>query len=62
VVFDSPGTTTHTKVAVIDGRYIFLGSHNLTNSALKYNHELSVFIDSPELAGKTLRYIDSLHK
>ncbi len=62
VVFDSPGTTTHTKVAVIDGRYIFLGSHNLTNSALKYNHELSVCIDSPPLAGETLRYIESLHK
>jgi len=62
VDFDSPRVTTHTKVAVIDGRYILLGSHNLTNSALKYNHELSVFVDSPSLAGKTLRYIDSLHK
>ena len=62
VSFDSPRVTTHTKVAVIDGRYILLGSHNLTNSALKYNHELSVFIDSPSLAGETLRYIDSLNK
>jgi len=62
VAFDSPRVTTHTKVAVIDERYILLGSHNLTNSALKYNHELSVFIDSPSLAGETLRYIKSLHK
>jgi len=62
VDFDSPGVTTHTKVAVIDERYILLGSHNLTNSALKYNHELSVFIDSPPLAGKILRYIESLRK
>jgi len=62
VRFDSPEITTHTKVAVIDGRYIFLGSHNLTSSALKYNHELSVVIDSPPLAGETLDYIDSLHK
>ncbi len=62
VAFDSPRVTTHTKVAVIDGRYIFLGSHNLTNSALRYNHELSVCIDSPSLAGEILRYIDSLHK
>ncbi len=62
VRFDSPRVTTHTKVAVIDGRHLFLGSHNLTNSALKYNHELSVYIDSPLLAGKILRYIDSLLK
>ena len=62
VCFDSPQTTTHTKVAVIDRRYIFLGSHNLTNSALKYNHELSVFIDSPPIAMETLNYINSLHK
>lgn len=60
VTFDSPHTTTHAKVAVIDGRCVFLGSHNLTNSALKYNHELSVFIDSPSLAGDILRYIESL--
>ena len=62
VRFDSPHITTHTKVAVIDRRYIFLGSHNLTNSALKYNHELSVFIDSPSIAMGTLKYINSLHK
>ncbi|MEA2014373.1 MAG: phospholipase D-like domain-containing protein [Thermodesulfobacteriota bacterium] len=62
VHFDSPNVTTHTKVVVVDRRYIFLGSHNLTNSALKYNHELSVFIDSPSMATETLRYINSLHK
>ena len=60
VIFDSPRVTTHTKTAVIDGRYIFLGSHNLTNSALKYNREISVCIDSPPLAEEALQYIDSL--
>ena len=60
VIFDSPRVTTHTKAAVIDGRYIFLGSHNLTNSALKYNRELSVCIDSLPLAEEVLRYINSL--
>jgi len=62
VRFDSPHVTTHTKVAVIDRRYIFLGSHNLTNSALKYNHELSVVIDSPSMAREAIRYINSLYK
>jgi phosphatidylserine/phosphatidylglycerophosphate/cardiolipin synthase-like enzyme len=59
--FDSPKKTTHTKLAVIDGRYTFIGSHNLTQSALKYNNELSVLIDSPVVSEKTLNYIKSLY-
>jgi phosphatidylserine/phosphatidylglycerophosphate/cardiolipin synthase-like enzyme len=59
--FDSPKKTTHTKLAVIDRRYTFVGSHNLTQSALKYNNELSVLVDSPALAEKTLNYIKSLY-
>jgi phosphatidylserine/phosphatidylglycerophosphate/cardiolipin synthase-like enzyme len=62
VSFDTPDITTHTKVIVIDGRYTFLGSHNLTASALKYNHELSLLIDSPELAMEALHYIDTLYR
>lgn len=60
VAFDSPRVTTHTKVIVIDGHSALLGSHNLTASALKYNHEISVLIESPALAQKMIRYIDSL--
>ena len=62
VYFDSLHTKTHTKVVVIDRRYTFLGSHNLTNSALKYNNELSVFIDSPKVAREALNYINSLYR
>ncbi len=61
VYFDSPKRTTHTKLAVIDGRYTFIGSHNMTQSALKYNNELSVLIDSPAVAEKTLNYIKGLY-
>jgi len=61
VSFDTPRRTTHTKVVVIDRRYTFLGSHNLTSSALQYNHELSLFVDSPGLAMETLKYINMLH-
>lgn len=60
VFFDSPGVTTHAKVAVIDRRFVFLGSHNLTDSALRHNNELSVLIDSPELAAEVLSYLDRL--
>lgn len=60
VRFDTPKTTTHVKAMVIDRRYTYIGSHNLTQSALKYNNELSVMIDSPELAEETLAYLNNL--
>lgn len=60
VRFDAPRTTTHVKAMVIDGRYVYLGSHNLTQSALKYNNELSVMIDSQELAAEVNGYLDNL--
>ncbi|OPY06933.1 MAG: putative cardiolipin synthase YbhO [Syntrophaceae bacterium PtaB.Bin095] len=59
--FDAPKRTTHAKIAVIDRRYCFIGSHNLTASALRYNNELSVLIDSPALADSVLDYIRGLY-
>lgn len=58
VHFDSPRVTTHNKVVVIDNRHIYLGSHNITQAALKYNNELSVRIESPELASEILSYLE----
>lgn len=60
VRFDAPRTTTHVKAMVIDGRYVYIGSHNLTQSALKYNNELSVLINSPELAGDVSLCLNNL--
>jgi len=60
VCMDGPDRTTHAKMVIIDRRYLFVGSHNLTQSALKYNHEVSVRIDSPSLAEEALRYMKSL--
>jgi phosphatidylserine/phosphatidylglycerophosphate/cardiolipin synthase-like enzyme len=60
VRFDTPKTITHVKALVIDRRYVYLGSHNLTQSALKYNNELSVLIDSTELAGEITAYLNNL--
>ena len=58
--FDSPGKRTHAKAVVIDSRYTFIGSHNLTSSALGYNNELSLMIDSADVAGETTRYIEEI--
>lgn len=45
VRFDGPKRRSHAKAASIDSQTCFVGSHNLTESALKYNHELSVQVN-----------------
>ena len=57
VRFDTSGVVTHAKTFVIDGRYCFVGSHNFTHSALATNEEMSLFVDSPELASKLSEFI-----
>lgn len=57
VYFDSLQKTTHTKLVVIDSRLVLLGSHNLTQSALKYNNEISLLIDRPDLAREARAYM-----
>jgi len=62
VYFDSPRTTTHTKLIVIDERVVILGSHNLTQSALKYNNEISVMLSRPDLAKRARDYMLTIIK
>jgi len=61
VSFDSPERTTHTKVAVFDEETVIIGSHNFTHSALRYNNEVSVKINSPAFSKKVLNYIEGLN-
>ena len=60
VYFDSPQVTSHLKTVVIDNRHVFIGSHNLTQSALQRNNELAVHVDSPEMADEIKAYLDRL--
>ncbi|MEW6334168.1 MAG: phospholipase D-like domain-containing protein [Thermodesulfobacteriota bacterium] len=60
VCMDAPDRTMHTKMIVIDRRTLFIGSHNLTQSALKYNSEVSVRIESPRLAEEAIRYMKAI--
>jgi putative cardiolipin synthase len=48
----------HAKTAVIDRRYIFLGSMNFDPRSDKFNTEMGVFIDSEPLAREMLRLVD----
>lgn len=61
VRFDSPHTTNHAKIIVIDKRYCFIGSHNLSHSALTLNHEFSLLIDNRDLAQELVLYIDKIN-
>jgi phosphatidylserine/phosphatidylglycerophosphate/cardiolipin synthase-like enzyme len=45
VVLDEDSLTTHAKVVLIDDRWVVLGSHNWTRSAMVMNREASVVID-----------------
>lgn len=60
VAFDDYKTTTHAKLMVIDQHLCLLGSHNLTHSALAYNHETSLLVDNRELAEQLLAYMEKL--
>ena len=62
VYFDSPRTTTHTKLIVIDERVVILGSHNLTQAALRYNNEISILLERPDLAKRARNYMLTIIK
>jgi len=57
VYLDSPRKTTHTKLVIVDRRLILLGSHNLTQAALKHNNEISLVMDRPDLANEARNYL-----
>ncbi|WP_169304166.1 phospholipase D-like domain-containing protein [Deferribacteres bacterium DY0037] len=61
VVYDKPDNRMHTKCLVVDGEITYIGSHNYTNSALKYNRELTARIVSPETAKDAIRHIKSIN-
>ena len=60
VYLDSPHKTTHAKIVIIDDNIVYIGSHNFTQSALKYNHEVSVRIESHKIAKKLIDYMEAL--
>lgn len=62
VVFDSPNKRLHTKLMVIDEKIVYIGSHNYTHSALKYNHEATARIVSGDFAKEVINYIKSISR
>ncbi len=60
VIFPRGRRTTHAKAVVVDDRFVMIGSHNLSHAALTRNRELSVLLDSPELAAQVTRYLEGI--
>ena len=56
----SRSTTMHVKLVIVDSKWLFVGSHNWTESALKYNREYSVLIGSETYASKAEDYFENL--
>ena len=51
---DKTGLVMHTKLAVIDGQDVFVGSLNFDPRSIKQNTEFGLFIHSPRLAREAL--------
>lgn len=47
-----PGRTIHSKVVVVDGTGVFVGSHNMNTRSEAYNTEVMALIGSRELAAQ----------
>lgn len=50
----------HTKLWTFDGHIVFIGSHNISCRSLSINEEVSVKIDSVEMAKFMQTYFDNL--
>lgn len=62
IYFDSLEQRSHQKIILIDNDILFLGSHNITQSALKYNNEASVFIKSEKMSSDIKKYLEEIIK
>ena len=62
VVPDSDNIVTHAKGVCVDSRYVLAGSHNLSNTWMGKNNEVSLSLDSPELAKAYEQYFERLVK
>ncbi len=60
VKLDYDPSTLHDKIVIIDDKIVYVGSHNWTESALKYNHEITVRIVSPIIAKEVENYFYKL--
>jgi phosphatidylserine/phosphatidylglycerophosphate/cardiolipin synthase-like enzyme len=57
---DASGKMTHSKLVVVDGKVVLLGSTNWTGNSMDNNNETNLRLDDPALAGLFGRYVAAL--
>ena len=57
---DTPQKMTHSKLVVVDGKKVLLGSTNWTGNSMDNNNETNVLLDDPVLAALFGRYVAAL--
>ena len=60
VAFDTPAHLLHLKGIVVDSRYLFVGSANLSRAAIESNYEATAFYDAPQDAAALESYVASI--
>lgn len=52
----------HAKIVIVDNKAAIIGSHNWSESALRYNHEASILTRDPDTIKETVRYFNKLRE
>jgi phosphatidylserine/phosphatidylglycerophosphate/cardiolipin synthase-like enzyme len=60
VYFDPVGTTSHSKLVIVDDRYVVVGSTNWSHYAIDSNNEANVVIDSEEVGRQFKTYFEGI--
>lgn len=56
VRMDCEHTTTHTKLIIVDGERVLVGSTNFSYYGLEKNHEANVYVEDRDLASAFTKY------
>jgi phosphatidylserine/phosphatidylglycerophosphate/cardiolipin synthase-like enzyme len=60
IYFDPAETTSHSKLVIVDERYVVIGSTNWSHYSLDNNNEVNVVMDSGGAARHFKRYFDGI--
>jgi len=57
---ESPRRLMHAKLVIVDNETVLLGSHNWSESAMRYNHEASIATSDPGVVAEAVSYFKHL--